>query len=57
MLPVCHEKTTKCECLGGREEQTCGHVSHWMSRKMRCFVNCVEKLSPVIRTKLLLFVF
>lgn len=29
------------------DEETYGHVSHLMSRKMWCFVNCVVQLSPV----------
>lgn len=46
-LRVSHENATNCESLGGREEQTYGHISHLMSKKIRCTANCVKQLSPV----------
>lgn len=34
-LRVSHENAKNCESLGGREEQTYGHISHLMSKKMQ----------------------
>lgn len=40
-LPV-----AKYQHLGGRPEQTDGHISYFISRKIRHFVNHVDQLSP-----------
>lgn len=47
MLQVSHENVTKCERLREREESTYGHISHLMSRKIKCFANRVAQLSQV----------
>lgn len=39
--------TTTRQAWGGREEWRYTHISHLKSRKIRCFVNCVDSLSPV----------